>query len=119
MTTTHTTPGGVYYITPDRMPYGPPLDICPNCLLDEISDRVEGLDAEYGMYYHLVAMKDCQSFRHGEQRICIECGAGPLKEGFYMGDEDEPHYRCNAHPIEGWPEQYSDDGQSYWTTWEE
>ena len=58
MTTTHTTPGGVYYITPDRMPYGPPLDICPNCLLDEISDRVEGLDAEYGMYYNLVAMKD-------------------------------------------------------------
>ena len=52
-------------------------------------------------------------------RLCIVCGAGPLEEGYNMGDEKEPHYRCNAHPIEGWPEQFTEDGENYWTTWED
>ena len=69
------TPAGVYYITPDQMPYGPPLDICPECLLSEITDRVEGGDPEIGQMYRLVSddscnqsnSRYCQSFRHSEE----------------------------------------------------
>ena len=53
------------------------------------------------------------------ERLCIVCGAGPLMEGYYMGEDRNPHYRCNAHPIAGWPEQFAQDGENYWTTWEE
>ena len=56
---------------------------------------------------------------HRANRLCIECGAGPLVEGYYMGDVQEPHYRCNEHPIAGWPKQYVDGGENYWTTWDD
>ena len=58
---------GDYIIKREDMPFGPPLDICPGCLLEEITDRVDGDDPEYGLLYRLVLPgRYCQSFRHSE-----------------------------------------------------
>jgi len=60
---------GDYVIPEADMPYGPPLDLCPECLLEEIRDRVDGADPEYGLMYRLVlAGRFCQSFRHSAER---------------------------------------------------
>ena len=42
-----------------RMPFGPPLDICPGCMAEELGDS-----ADVGAAYILAAPVDCQSQRH-------------------------------------------------------
>ena len=48
-----------------RMPFGPPLDICPGCMAEELLEigRVQGA-ADIGAAYILAAPVDCQSQRH-------------------------------------------------------
>ena len=48
------------------------------------------------------------------ERFCGTCGAGPLRQGFTVGEGDG--YGCDAHQPDGY--EYTDDGQDYWTEWE-
>ena len=46
-----------------RMPYGPPLDICPKCLTEELGNAA---CLDVGAAYILATPGGCQSMRHPE-----------------------------------------------------
>ena len=46
-----------------RMPYGPPLAICPKCLAEELGNAA---CLDVGAAYILATPADCQSMRHPE-----------------------------------------------------
>ena len=50
------------------------------------------------------------------ERFCGTCGAGPLRQGFTVGEGDG--YGCDAHVPPGFEYTDDDDCQDYWTEWE-
>jgi hypothetical protein len=46
-------------------------------------------------------------------RFCFTCRIGPLRTGYYYCDE---HY-CDLHEPPNFADEYTDDGDDYWTEW--
>jgi hypothetical protein len=51
------------------------------------------------------------------ERFCEKCGAGPLRQGFTVGEGDS--YGCDSHEPEGYEYTDDDDCLDYWTDWHE
>ena len=88
---------------------------CP--IYRESGDYLDKMrDGEHRAKFDPAYKCDHQGEPCDSERFCDTCGAGPLRQGFTVGEGDG--YGCDAHQPDGYEYTEDDDCLDYWTEWD-